>query len=64
VVGWSDPYDDGHRDYAVHFNSYGETMAVPEAFLESVGRVAGPGEIVSRRRARGKRTPIQHKPGD
>ncbi len=54
VAGWSDPYEDGHRDYGVHFNTFGEVIAVPEADLESLGRIADPSEIVSRSRLGGK----------
>ena len=54
VAGWSDPYEDGHRDYGVHFNSFGEVIAVPEGNLESLGRIADQNEIVSRSRLGGK----------
>ncbi len=51
VTGRSDEYEDGHRDDAVHFNTFGETMAIPEGSLESLGRIADPGEVVTRSRA-------------
>jgi hypothetical protein len=51
VVGWSDPYEDGPRDYGVHFNSIGEVIAVPERCLESLGRIADQAEVVTRSRA-------------
>lgn len=55
VVGWTDPHEDGSRDYAVHLNAFGETVAVPGHSLQSLGRIADPSEIVSRSRAKGKR---------
>ena len=41
VAGWSDPYEDGHRDYGVHFNTFGEVIVVPEGNLLAVGGAAG-----------------------
>jgi hypothetical protein len=61
VVGWSDPYEDGHRDFGVHFNAIGETIAVAEGHLESLGRIADPNEIVTRSRGHQRRT---RSPGD
>ena len=55
VRGWTDPYEDGSRDYAVHINNLGETVVVPGHSLQSLGRVADPSEIVSQSRAKGKR---------
>ena len=40
VLGWSDPAPGSCRDYAVHINGYGETFAIPENALESIGRFA------------------------
>ena len=54
MAGWSDLYEDGHRDYGVHFNAFGEVIVVPEGNLESLGRIADPSEIVSRSRLVGK----------
>lgn len=51
VVGWSDAYEDGHRDYGVHFNVLGEVIGLPEQSLVSLGRIADPAEIATRSRA-------------
>ena len=48
VVGRSDPYEDGHRDYAVHFNHLGQVRAIPESYLRAEDRRATPDEIVTR----------------
>ena len=57
VSGCSNPYEDGHRDFGVHFNSLGEVVCISEEDLESLGRIALPREIVTRSRARGARMP-------
>jgi hypothetical protein len=51
IVGMSEPYDDGHRDFGVHINEFGESFALPEQMLESTGRIATEDDIVSRSRA-------------
>ena len=50
VVGMSEPYDDGHRDFGVHINEYRESFALPQQMLESTGRVATEDDIVTRSR--------------
>jgi hypothetical protein len=56
VVGRSDPYEDGHRDYAVHFNHLGQVRSIPEDCLRAEGRQARPDEVVTRSSvARGRR---------
>jgi hypothetical protein len=55
VAGWSDPDEKGRRDWAVHFNTYGETIGVPDENLESLGRIADESEIVTCSRAHAKR---------
>lgn len=52
VLGWSDPDEDGRRDYGVFFNSFGEMIGVPEVNLKSLGRIAETHEIVRRKRGR------------
>ena len=61
IVGMSDPYDDGHRDYGVHINEYEETFSIPEEMLVSTGRIASEEDIVSRSRAAQAR---RAKPGE
>ena len=55
VTGWSAPYADGHQDYAVHFNTFGEGFGVSEECLESTGRIADRSEIRTRSRLHQKR---------
>jgi hypothetical protein len=55
ISGWTDPYPDGHRDFAVHFNTFGEVIGVPQGNLESLGRIADPSEIKTRSRAHQRR---------
>ena len=38
VVGQSEPYCTGERDYAVHFDHLGQVRVVPEALLRSEGK--------------------------
>jgi hypothetical protein len=55
VVGWSDPTPGSCRHYGVHINDYGETFAIPEDVLESIGRSANQQAIISRSRAIGRK---------
>ncbi len=55
VLGWSDPAPSGCRHYAVHINDYGETFAIPEDALESIGCSANQQAITSRSRAKGRK---------
>jgi microcompartment protein CcmK/EutM len=50
VVGWSDPDPNGHQDYGVHFNTFGEMISVSEESLQSLGHIADRSEIVTRSR--------------
>jgi hypothetical protein len=50
VLGRSEPDADGKISYAVHFNSYGESMVVSENDLATMHRMANGNEIVSRSR--------------
>lgn len=51
VVGWTGPDENGRREVGIHWNKYGETVALCEDKLESVGRMATRDEIVTRSRA-------------
>ena len=63
ICGWTDPFDDGHRDYAVYFNAFGEAIGLPEWNLESLGRIADRDELVPRGRAKqGRKVDILNHP--
>jgi hypothetical protein len=55
VLGWSEPTSNSCRHYAVHINDYGETFAMPEDALESIGCSANQQAITSRSRANGRK---------
>ena len=48
IVGRNEADTLNKRDYAVHFNEYGETFVLPEDLLESCGRVGSREDVVSR----------------
>jgi hypothetical protein len=54
IDGMSEPGEDNRRYYGVFVNEFGEGFGVPEDLLESTGRFAGPKDIKSRSRARGR----------
>jgi len=49
IVGRGAPDDAGRRDYGVHINEIGETVAVPDHLLRATGRRGTPADVVSRR---------------
>lgn len=55
VLGWSDSTPGSCRHYAVHIKDYGETFAIPEDALRSIGRFANQQAITSRSRANGRK---------
>jgi hypothetical protein len=55
VLGWNDPTPGNCRHYAVHINDLGETFAIPEDALESLGRSARQQAMTTRSRAKGRK---------
>jgi len=53
IMDTEDVNNETAKDFLVGFNSYGEVIVIPAENLESLGRIAEPGEFVSRSRTKG-----------